>query len=463
MTTQLGRPLARGRDGAHAVRPTGIVHIGLGNFFRAHLAWYTEHAPDRDHWGIAAFSGRSTDLVHRLNAQEDLYTLITRHPGGPAVETVSSVSRSLPGPDHASYLALLAQPRTRMVTLTVTEAAYHRGPDGGLDHSHPAVAADLEAWRRSAQAPVTTVPVRLAAGLAARRAAGAGRVTVLSCDNLDRNGAVTARVVHDAATALDPSLAAWIAEHVTFPSSMVDRITPRAERADVDDVLSAAGIADRAPVVTEPFSEWVLEDAFPAGRPAWEAAGARFVADVTAHERRKLLMLNGAHSLLAYVAPPRGHDTVADAMTDPVVRGWVDQWWELARRHVPLDEHTLTAYRAELVDRFANPAIRHRLTQIAADGSQKLPVRVLPVLHAEVAAGRPARAALRPLAAWLLALRGDRRPADPLADTLSTAAAGPLAEAAPRVLEVLETGLARTPGVVAGLLAEAERLGRAAG
>jgi fructuronate reductase len=203
-------------------------------------------------------------------------------------------------------------------------------------------------------------------------------------------------------------------------------------------VASETGWADAVPVVTEPFSEWVLSGPFPAGRPAWDAAGARFVDDVHPYETRKLLLLNGGHSLLAYAGSARGHDTIAEAVADPVCRGWLDQWWDEAVRHVPLPAADLAAYRAALLDRFANPRIRHTLAQIAADGSQKLPVRVLAVLRAERAAGRLPAGAVRIVAAWIDHLRGIGAPVD-------DAGAGPYRDrtASPRdVLALLAPDLA---------------------
>ncbi|MFD0823808.1 mannitol dehydrogenase family protein, partial [Micromonospora zhanjiangensis] len=210
----------------------------------------------------------------------------------------------------------------------------------------------------------------------ARHAGGAGPLAVVCCDNLPDNGAATARVVRGLAAAARPELARWIDGSVSFVTTMVDRITPRTTPADVRTVAELTGYVDAVPVVTEPFSEWVLSGDFPAGRPAWEAAGARFVDDVTPHETRKLLLLNGAHSLLAYAGGARGHDTVAAAVADPVCRGWLERWWDEAARYVPLPAAEVAAYRAALLRRFANPRIRHLLAQIAADGSQKLPIRL---------------------------------------------------------------------------------------
>jgi len=253
---------------------------------------------------------------------------------------------------------------------------------------------------------------------------------VVSCDNLPGNGAVTERVVTELAEAADPALAAWIREQVSFVATMVDRITPRTTDDDLRAVAEQTGWADAVPVVTEPFTEWVLSGAFPAGRPAWDAAGARFVDDVHPHETRKLLLLNGGHSLLAYAGSARGHDTIAEAVTDPVCRRWLDQWWDEASRHVPLPAEDLVAYRAALLDRFANPRIRHTLAQIAADGSQKVPIRVLPVVRAERAAGRMPPGAVRILAAWIDHLRGIGAP-------MNDAGAGPYRDRAGSARDVI--------------------------
>jgi len=381
------------------------VHLGLGSFFRAHQAWYTDLAEDG--WGIAAFAGRSRDLADRLSAQDGLYTVVTRRPDGDEHAVVGSVSRAYAAADHGAWLAHLASPDVAVLTLTVTEAGYRQGGDGDLDLDDAAVAADVAALRTDARASVTTVPGRLVAGLLARRTAGAGPLAVVPCDNLPDNGEVVRRVVHGAGAAVDPSLPAWLDEAVTWVSTVVDRITPATTGADVDGVREATGRADAAPVVTEPFSEWLLAGAFPAGRPDWPSAGARVVDDVAPFERRKLWLLNGAHSLLAYAGPLRGHQTVAEAMADESCRGWVEQWWGEACRHLDMPGSELNGYRASLVDRFENPRVRHLLGQIAGEGTQKLPVRLLPALRAERAAGRPHEGATRALAAWVLHLRGD--------------------------------------------------------
>jgi fructuronate reductase len=384
--------------------PVRIVHLGLGSFFRAHQAWYTGTAPDAADWGIAAFTGRSRALADELSAQDGLYTLVVRGPEGDEMSVQRAVSQARAGTDLPAWCGHLARPEVAAVTLTVTEAAYARLPDGGLDLDRPDVRADVAAIRDGGAA--ATVPGRLVAGLAARRRSGAGPLSVVSCDNLPGNGAAVARVVTDLVGTADPALMSWVDDNVSFVTTMVDRITPRTTEEDVRAVAERTGWPDAVPVVTEPFTEWVLSGDFPAGRPAWEAAGAQFVDDVHPYETRKLLLLNGGHSLLAYAGSARGHRTIAEAVADPVCRGWLDQWWDEAARHVPLPADDVAAYRAALEKRFANPRIRHTLAQIAADGSQKLPIRVLPVVRGERAADRMPAGAVRVLAAWIGHLRG---------------------------------------------------------
>jgi fructuronate reductase len=435
--------LSRAAGDAGPAAPVRIVHLGLGNFFRAHQAFYTSAAADADDWGIAAFTGRSRTLADDLTSQDGLYTLIVRGPDDDECLLLGSVSAAHAGADLDAWRDYLSRPAVRIITLTVTEAGYLRDPGGALDVEHADVRADVAALRADPSAAVRTTPGRLVAGLAARRAAGAGPLAVVSCDNLPDNGAVAARVVADFAGLLDPALAAWISGNVSFVTTMVDRITPRTTPDDVRAVAELTGRTDAAPVVTEPYHEWVLSGDFPGGRPAWQDGGARFVDDITPYEQRKLWLLNGGHSLLAYAGSARGHDTIAEAVTDPVCREWLEQWWTEASGHLPMPAADLADYRAALLHRFANPRIEHQLAQIAADGSQKLPIRVLPVLRAERAQGRLPIGALRILAAWVGHLRGDGAPVkDPAAATVVEAATGPLDEAVRRVLTYLDPTLA---------------------
>lgn len=397
------RTLSRATDGKPAA-PVRTVHLGLGNFFRAHSAWYTDRCSSD--WGIAAFSGRTNTHVAELAAQDGLYTLVVQ---GKDVshEVISSLSAVHPGNDLEAWRGYFASPEVMVVTLTITEAGYVRDSSGALDLTNEAVRADVEALRTAPlSGVVTTAPGKLVAGLLARREAGAGPITIVPCDNLVKSGAITRRVVTELAAAVDASLLEWIDSSVGFVTTMVDRITPRPTDADIAAVASATGVVDRAPVVTEPFTEWVIEGDFVADRPAWEELGANFVDDIVPFEHRKLWLLNGSHSLMAYAGPIRGLETVYEGITNPVLRGWVDEWWDAAVQHLPLPAEQVAAYRAALVERFENPSIRHLLSQIAADGSQKIPIRFVPTLKAELAKGIVNPGATRPIAAWILHLRG---------------------------------------------------------
>jgi fructuronate reductase len=367
--------------GAPPRRP-GIVHLGVGSFARAHLAWYTQHAgpdPDGTRWGITAFTGRSRDAADALTAHGCWYTLVTRSAEGDHAETIDSILAAHSFTDAPAWLAALASPTTAVVTLTVTESGYR--PESG-------------------------VAARLADGLRARVGADAGPLTIMSLDNLTDNGAVLAAAVRHSARE-DRELLAWIDEHVTFPSSMVDRITPATTDDDISAVsaLDGAVADDRIPVVTEPFTEWVITDDFAASRPAWETAGAHVVDDVRPYEQRKLWLLNGAHSLLAYLGLLLGHTTIAEAMADPRCRAVVEQLWDEAAAELALPAEQVTSARAALAERFSNPRIRHTLRQIAADGSKKLPVRIVDVVRRRLARDPTAHlgdGAAMVIAAWWL-------------------------------------------------------------
>ncbi len=412
---------SRATEGRPAA-PVRAVHLGLGNFFRAHQAWYTEHAPDSDEWGIAAFTGRSPGLAARLRAQDGLYTLLVRGAGGTRTEVVSSISAVHAAGDLDALRRYFSSSAVAVVTITVTEAGYCRDGNGGLDTAAPAVAADIAALAGDPLGgEVGTTPGRLVAGLLARRAAGAGPIAVVPCDNVGDNGAMVHRIVTGLATRVDAGLVGWIDDHVSFVTTTVDRITPRT----TDDDVAEAG--DQLAVATEPFAEWVLAGDFPGGRPAWDA---RYVDDVRPFETRKLWLLNGAHSIMAYAGSIRGHVTVADAIADPEVAGWVEEWWDAAARHLTLPAADVEAYRRALLGRFSNPQIRHLLAQIAADGSQKVPIRALPVLLAERAAGSLPEGVTRLLAAWVAHLRGHGVPVtDAHADEVTALAVGTVHEA----------------------------------
>ena len=390
-----------------------------------------------------AFTGRRRDTADALAPQDGLYTLITRSGEGDTFELIGALSAVHAAADHEAYLDYLSRPEVAVVTITVTEAAYLRGADGHLDAGLDVIVSDLEALRSDPRNPVASLPARLVAGLVARRTSGASALTILSCDNLPENGAVTKTVVQDFAALLDETLGDWINSQVDFATSMVDRITPRTTDEDRALVQQACGYVDAYPVATEPFSEWVISGGFPAGRPRWEEAGATIVAEVEPFEQRKLWLLNGSHSMLAYAGSIRGHSTIDEAIADPSCRSWVEMFWDEASRHLTLPAADIAEYREALLTRFSNPRAGDQLARIAADGSTKLVVRTLPTIRAERAAGRVPIGCATTIAAWVLHLRGLGAPIkDPGAAAAEKAAnSGELREAVPAVLDVLEPGL----------------------
>ncbi|MDR6414299.1 mannitol dehydrogenase family protein [Pseudarthrobacter sulfonivorans] len=389
--------------------PVRIVHLGLGAFHRSHQAWYTSQAGDAADWGIAAFTGRRPDAAVALAGQDGLFTVVERADSGDSFAVVGSIVEAVDGADVTRLAELVAAPSTAMVTLTVTEAAYRLGADGQLDTKAPDVEADLALLASGSGNPTTPLG-RLVFALAARRTAGAGPIAVVCCDNLANNGTVARNAVAGLAAAWDADLAAWVEANVSFVSTSVDRITPRTTEADIAAVEAACGYRDNSPVVAEPFTSWVLSGEFPAGRPRWEDAGAVFVDHIEPFENRKLWLLNGAHSLLAYSGQLRGHTTVADALADAECRKAVEGFWDEAEVNLSGAaagassggaDLQIPAYRDALLARFSNARIAHHLAQIAMDGSTKLRMRAVPVLLAERAQGRSGVAAARMIAAWI--------------------------------------------------------------
>lgn len=436
------RRLSRAAGDAAPAAPVRLVHLGVGNFFRAHQAWYTQRANDAsstDPWGYAAFTGRSAAIADDLEPQDGLYTLVTQGAEGNDYDVIASLSAVHPSEDLAAWRRYFASPELAIVTSTVTEAGYCRDASGGLAVDDPKVAADIAALTEDTEGgTVSTAPGKFVAGLLARRAADAGKLTFVPCDNVPDNGEMVERVVGDLAAAVDPSLTAYIDENVTFVTTMVDRITPRATEADREAVRRDTGIDDPAVVVTEPFAEWVLQGEFAAGRPAWDAAGATIVDDLRPFEQRKLWLLNGSHSLMAYAATIVGHETVSDAIADERVAGWVDEWWDVAARHLTLPAQDVQSYRDALVERYSNPNIRHLLAQIASDGSQKIAIRIVPALKADRTAGEMPTGATRAVAAWVLHLRGVGAPvADAHASEVQALVGGSLDESVDAVLGYL--------------------------
>ena len=381
----------------------GIVHLGIGNFHRAHQAVCLDDCLAADpSWGIRGVSLRRPDMAQALSPQDGLYTLAVRDGGGTRARVVGSILDVLVAAhDRRAVLAALIDPAIRIVSLTVTEKGYCHDPAGGdLDPEHPGIRADL------AMPDVPgTVPGLLAEALRRRREAGTPPFTVLSCDNLPSNGATLARIVGQFAARRDPDLARWIAGEVAFPSTMVDRITPATTDADRPEIAALTGRHDAWPVVTEPFSQWVIEDRFPLGRPDFGLGGAAFVADVAPFEHMKLRMLNGAHSTLAYFGQLTGRETVADAMETPGLAALVGRVMAQAAGTLSLPQDDLARYADALAARFRNPALKHKTRQIAMDGSQKIPQRLLGTIRDAQARGLPWDAPALGVAAWIAYLR----------------------------------------------------------
>ncbi|SFG73637.1 fructuronate reductase [Palleronia marisminoris] len=388
---------------------TGIVHLGLGAFHKAHQAVYTDDAlkAEGGDWRIVAVSLRSAGAVEELRPQNGMFTVISAGAEGTSARVIGSIATALAHAhgDDAAVRAALADPATRIVTITVTEKGY--GIDratGGADPSHPAIAHDLD----HPDAP-TGLAGLLVQALAARRAAGTPPFTVLSCDNLPGNGELTRGLILDFANRTDPDLRDWIASEVAFPSSMVDRITPAPGDDLSGKVREILGCEDYAAIETETFSQWVIEDRFPTGRPAWEAGGALFVEDVAPYEKMKLRMLNGTHSMLAYAGFLSGKRHVRDVMQDPALAALVRRHLRAAARTLdPLEGIDLGAYAEDLARRFENPNLAHETYQIAMDGTEKLPQRIFAPAVDALSAGHDIRPFSFATAAWMRYCLGHR-------------------------------------------------------
>ncbi|MCW3847059.1 mannitol dehydrogenase family protein [Sphingomonas sp. LB-2] len=401
---------------------TGIVHFGPGAFHRAHQADVIDRVLDTDsRWGIAAVSLRTPGTVDALKAQDGLYTLavIDREP---STRIIAAHSEGV-GPGEGKRLrALLADPKVRLATSTVTEKGYCLGPDGSLDIGHPDIVHDL-----ARPAEPASVIGWIVAGLADRHAAGTPPFAMLCCDNMTGNGAKLRAACAALARTYDPGLADWIEGEVAFPDSMVDSITPASDPAFLAKVAAELGVEDRAAVQREAFTQWVLQRFDLTDGPDLATAGVTLTSDVRGYEQAKLRILNGAHSTLAYTGLALGHETVFEAMSDPALAGFVTSLvhHDIRASLPPVDGLDTEAYANAVLDRFRNPAIRHLLSQIAWDGSQKLPYRLLDTVREALDAGRPIDRLAVPVAAWIAFIRRKAQAGetitDPLADTLVAA------------------------------------------
>jgi len=359
------------RDAAGLTQlPVRIVHLGVGAFARAHSIWFTQSVDQQREWGVAAFTGRSPRVAEQLTAQDSLYTLITRGPHDDSFELISQIAKSHDINEIDALDSYLTDPNVHIVTLTITEAGYTIDHDGIL--------------------------TRLSAALAKRADAHSGPLTIISCDNITNNGERTRALL--LAAAASENHRKYLEEQVGFISTSVDRITPKSTPADIETVRIKTGWEDCTPVVTEPFSNWVLAGKFATPRPAWEAAGAQFVDEITLYENRKLWLLNGSHSYLAYRGLNAGYTTVAQAIVDPAIRAEVDDLWDIAAHSLGLD---VNAYRNDVIERYENSRIEHQLSQIAIDGSLKLAMRTSTVILDHLKRGLLPTTYVRLFAEWI--------------------------------------------------------------
>jgi fructuronate reductase len=428
----IGRP-------RYAIRDVGIgiVHLGIGAFHRAHQAMYTDDAlaAAGGAWGICGVSLRSPDVRDRMAPQDGLYTSIEKSPDGIRRRVVGSVREVLfEREQHDEVFRRLTAAQTRIVSLTVTEKGYcHEPATGRLDVQHPDIAHDL-----ASLAHPRSVVGQLVAAFAARRRTHGTPLTVVCCDNLTQNGALVCGLVVSFANLVDAALAGWIGREIAFPSTMVDRIVPATTVRDIEQNDAALQVHDEAPVVHEPFVQWVIEDRFAAGRPAWDAAGAMFVREVDAYEAMKLRLLNASHSAFAYLGFLAGYEYIYEVAAQPDFVAWMRRFTadEVTPALVPPPGVDLVAYRDTLVRRFANPALPHRTQQIAMDGSQKLPQRILATVRDNLAAGRSIDLASLAVAGWMRYVYGEDEQgraidvSDPFASTFAKLASAHRADPA---------------------------------
>jgi len=392
-----------------------LLHFGLGNFHRAHQAVYTQLANDKSDeppWTIIGVSLRSAKIRDQLAPQNFDYSLVIKDRNGSETNTVTCLETCLvAGEQTPDIIAQIADPKMHLITLTVTEKAYCLDQNGALDLQNPAVQKDQSGHAE-------TLYGLLAQGIAARPADAP--LTVLSCDNLADNGGTLAR----AFARFAPHLADRIGTHLRFPSSMVDRITPATTQA-LSDAMAASGNLPCAPVETERFSEWVIEDNFAGEHPNWEAVGAKMVPDVAPYELRKLRLLNGAHSYLAYAGTMAGFEFVHQAIADPALRAGVLGVMTEAIDTLPEQTKTTAKdYANQLIERFENPHLHHKLRQIAMDGSQKLSPRLIGTWADRMASGLTSPAIEAAILAWVHFVQSETGHGRDLDDPQAAALAG---------------------------------------
>jgi len=447
----------------------GIVHLGIGAFHRAHQAVYTDDIlADDPSWGIVAASLRSPDTREALRPQHGLYTLAVRGGEGEALRVVGSVSDVLVvSEEREALLRAMTDPRVRIVSLTITEKGYCHDPaTGALNEAHPGIRHDLS----QPHAP-RTAPGLLVEALARRCALRTPPFAVLTCDNLPSNGAIAKRILDRFAALRDPGLGAYVAGELACPATMIDRITPATTDEDRALIAERLGAWDAWPVVTEPFSQWVIEEHFPAGRPAWEKAGAELVSDVAPYELMKLRLLNGAHSSLAYLGYLAGYELISEATADPSFERYARGLMQEVTPTLVVPRGTdLAAYKRSLIERFKNPTLKHRTWQICMDGSQKLPQRLLGSIRDCLRLGAPFDRLALGIAGWMRYVTGTDEKGraidvrDPMAEELrvlagsASASAGHLVRALVLVEDIFGSDLAANPHFRAAVAQRLDRL-----
>lgn len=383
----------------------GIAHIGVGNFHRAHQALAVDRllsmgqAQDWGILGIALLPGDQR-LARAMQEQHGLYTLVEKSADGTwDYRVIGSIIDVLFAPDDVdAVIEALADPQIRIVSLTITEGGYNFDRlTGEFMADSPSMAADL-----APGAEPRSVFGIVSAALARRRVRGVAPFTVMSCDNIQHNGDVARRMFLAFAELWDADLARWMTEHVSFPNSMVDRITPGTTAQDVETVFEALGVIDECPVMCEPFFQWVLEDAFPTGRPAFQDAGVQVTSDVTPYEKMKLRLLNSSHQGLCYFGHLAGYEYVHDATQDPDIAAFLLRYMneEATPTLDPVEGVDLAAYKAELIARFRNPEVRDTVPRLCAESSDRIPKWLLPVVHDQLAADRPVPMSAAIVASW---------------------------------------------------------------
>lgn len=394
---------------------TGVVHLGIGAFHRAHQAVVFDDALRSGdlRWGVLGVSLRSPGVRDQLASQDGLYSVVMRDGRSERTRIIGAVQGVLVAPeDPAAVVAAMASAEVHIVTLTVTEKGYRLDPaSGGLMTAEPDVVADL----KDLSAP-RTAPGFLVAALAERRQQGLAPFTVVSCDNLPHNGARVRAAVLAMAQAHDPALAEWIAAEGAFPQTMVDRIVPATTPADIDALAARIDGRDEGMVKTEPFTQWVVEDRFAGPRPDLAALGVRLTDAVAPWEDAKLRLLNGAHSSIAYLGGLAGYEFVHQVVAVPAFRAFVERLWDEAETTLdPPPGLDVAVYRRELMARFDNPSLQHRTRQIAMDGSQKLPQRLLAPIAARLEQGRAIEALALGVAGWIRWQEGVTEAGEPYA------------------------------------------------